>query len=403
MKQFGYVDYIAQSKVGEKFLEGLRAGKLLGNKCTKCGELYFPPRAYCTKNDLTDEFIEWMEFTGKGKLVSYSEVHVAPVGFERYVPYLVCVVDLVEGGRILAWADASPDDVKIGEEVLVRTEEIPGNRVAYQVLFGDQMTQPVTAEEEVEEEISTNKLANKVAIITGAGKGIGKEIALEYGKEGAIVVAAARTYSDVEEVAKIIQEMGGSAYPVACDISSVEDVENMVKTTLEKYGKIDILVNNAGISRSALIHRTTDELWNQVVQINQKGTFNCIRAVIPHFMEKKPTGAKIINFTSTAAKHGNAGQSAYTTSKWGIVALTKTAARELSQYNVQVNCIMPGYILTPMTADTPAAYRDQTISQIPLMRIGKPDDVAKMTVFLGSKDSDYMTGSMVQIDGGLRM
>jgi 3-oxoacyl-[acyl-carrier protein] reductase len=325
------------------------------------------------------------------------------VGFERFAPYIVCVVDMKEGGRMIGWADASLSDLQIGDAVLVQPELIAGNRIAYKILFGESLKEAAKTEEDIEEDIPTRRLSGKIAIITGAGKGIGKEIAVEYAREGASVIVAARTYSDVETVAQQIQNEGGNAYPIACDIANVSDVENMVKTTLDKYGRLDILVNNAGISRSALIHRTTDEMWDQVVNINQKGTFNCIRAVIPHFMDKKPLGGKIINFTSTAAKHGNAGQVAYTTSKWGIVAMTKTAARELASYNVQVNCIMPGYIETPMTADTPAAYREQTISQIPLLRIGETKDISKMTILLGSKDSDYMTGTIVQIDGGLRM
>lgn len=403
MKQFGYVDYISQSKVGNEFLAGLREGKLKGTLCTKCNEFYFPPRAYCTKNDYTDEFMEWKEFSSyKGKVVSFSEVHIGPVGFERYTPYMVCVVDMDGGGRLIGWADVSPKDISIGDVITVKPELIAGNRVTYNLTLGDEVVEPVI-EEDVDSEISSMKLKNKVAIITGSGKGIGKEIAIEYAKQGASVVVSARTYSDVLAVAEQIQEAGGKAFPVACDISKTEDVENMVKVTLEKYGKIDILVNNAGISRSALIHRTTDEMWDQVVNINMKGTFNCTRAVIPHLMEKKPLGGKIINFSSTAAKYGNAGQIAYTASKWGVESMTRTTARELARYNVQVNAICPGFIETPMTADTPSAYKEQTISQIPLLRIGESDDISKMAVFLGSDDSSYMTGSVVQIDGGLRM
>jgi 3-oxoacyl-[acyl-carrier protein] reductase len=402
MKSFGYVDYISQSKVGKELHKGLRDGKLKGTRCTKCNEFYFPPRAYCTKNDYTDEFVKWEEISGRGTIVSFSEVHIAPVGFERYAPYMVSVVDMEEGGRLIAWADVAPTEISIGDRAKVVPELIAGNRVTYKMLLGDEIDAPQIEEEE-DTEIVAMKLKNKVAIITGAGKGIGKEIALEYAKEGAAVVVSARTYSDVLAVAEQIQELGGKAYPVACDISKTEDVDNMIKATLEKYGKIDILVNNAGISRSALIHRTTDELWDQVVNINMKGTFNCTRAVIPHFMEKKPLGGKIINFSSTAAKHGNAGQIAYTASKWGVESMTRTTARELARYNVQVNAICPGYIETPMTADTPSAYKEQTISQIPLLRIGESDDISKMAVFLGSDDSSYMTGSVVQIDGGLRM
>jgi len=147
----------------------------------------------------------------------------------------------------------------------------------------------------------------------------------------------------------------------------------------------------------------SDDLWNSVININLTGTFNCVRAISSHFMEKRPLGGKIINFTSTAAKYGNVGQAAYAASKWGIIAFSKTAARELARYKVNVNCIMPGYIETAMTANTPSVYKEQTIAQIPQMRIGYPDDVAKVAVFLASDDSDYMTGGVVQVDGGLRM
>jgi NAD(P)-dependent dehydrogenase (short-subunit alcohol dehydrogenase family) len=263
-----------------------------------------------------------------------------------------------------------------------------------------------TPEEDISSEeidIKSRRLQDKVSIITGAGKGIGREIALEYAQEGAIVVVAARTLSDIEAVAEEISKSGGKAFPVSCDVANAESVQEMVEKVLEKFGRIDILVNNAGISRSALISKMTDEVWNSVINVNLTGTFNCIRAVTSHLMTKRPLGGKIINFTSTAAKFGNVGQSAYAASKWGIIALSKTAARELARYKTNVNCIMPGYIETAMTADTPAVYKEQTIEQIPQLRIGYPADVAKVAVFLGSSDSDYMTGSIIQVDGGLRM
>jgi uncharacterized OB-fold protein len=221
MKSFGYVDYISQSKIGKEFLSGLREGKLKGTQCTNCNEFYFPPRAYCTKNDYTDEFMEWKEISGMGTVVSFSEVHIAPVGFERYVPYMVCVVDMEEGGRLIGWADVAQGEITIGDPVKVYPELITGNRVTYRLLLGDEIAAGVT-EEETEPEIVSMKLRNKVAIITGAGKGIGKEIAFEYAKEGASVVVSARTYSDVLAVAEEIQVSGGSAFPVACDISKTD-------------------------------------------------------------------------------------------------------------------------------------------------------------------------------------
>lgn len=403
MKQFGYRDYISQSKVGEQFIHALRRGELEGTQCTKCNILYFPPRAYC-KECLSAENIKKAIFSGEGKILSFSEVHVPPAGFERFAPYTVCLVDLKEGGRLVAWIEPDFKPLKIGDYVQVKPEVIEGDRVVYNVTRGkitSASVETTTLPETLD--IQSQRLKDKVAIITGAGKGIGREIALAFAKEGAKVVVVARTQNDINAVAEEIKELGGKALPISCDVSDVVSVQHLIEKTLEKFQLIDILVNNAGISKSALISKMTDKLWNSVINVNLTGTFNCIRAVIPHLSTKRPLGGKIINFTSTAAKYGNIGQSAYSASKWGVIALSKSAARELANYKVNVNCIMPGYIETAMTADTPSVYKEQTIAQIPQMRIGYPRDVAKVAVFLASSDSDYMTGSVVQVDGGLRM
>ncbi len=389
--------------MGSRFLSALREGRLEGTHCSQCDIRYYPPRANC-KECLSDENINYIDYSGEGKILSFSEVHVPPAGFERFAPYTVCVIDLKEGGRLVAWINQEGEPLKIGEDVRVKPEVIEEDRVTYRVIRATQskeITKITTTE--IEPKFRFKKLQGKVAIITGGGKGIGREIALEYAREGAKTIVAARTLSDIEAVVAEIKEFGGEAFAVTCDVADAENVQQLINITIEKFQQIDILVNNAGISRSALINKMTDDIWNSVININLTGTFNCIRAIAPYFMNKRPFGGKIINFTSTAAKYGNLGQAAYAASKWGIIALSKTAARELARYKVNVNCIMPGYIETAMTADTPLVYKEETIAQIPQMRIGFPIDIAKVALFLASSDSDYMTGSVVQVDGGLRM
>ena len=403
MKQFGYRDYISQSMVGTRLLGALKEGKLEGTQCKKCNIIYYPPRAYC-RECLSNDNIDYIVLSGEGTILSFSEVHIAPAGFERFAPYTVCVVDLKEGGRLVGWIESGSEPIKIGDQVRVKPETIEGDRIVYNIVRGDKVESELDISPELKEVTTSSKrLLNKVAVVTGAGKGIGKEIALEFARQGAKVVITARTLSDIEATVEEIKKNGGEAHSITCDVGNPESVQKLIKSALEKYKQIDILVNNAGISRSALISKMTDELWNSVINVNLTGTFNCIRAVTSHFMNKRPLGGKIINFTSTAAKYGNVGQAAYAASKWGVIAMSKTAARELARYKVSVNCIMPGYIETAMTANTPSIYKEQTVAQIPLMRVGYPIDVAKVAVFLASSDSDYLTGSVLQVDGGLRI
>jgi len=402
--EFGYVTYVAPSNTGKRLIKALKQGILEGTRCTKCNTLYYPPRSNCTKNCLTSDHIIWEALSGHGSILSFSEVHIAPAGFERFAPYTVCVVNLREGGRLLAWAGEETGPLQIGELVKVIPEIVEGDRVVYKLLGGEAIEQPIESPKHLEMSESTiKKLKGRVSVITGAGSGIGRAIALEYAKEGATVVVVDMNTTAAENVVKEIQDIGGQAQAIPCDVSNSDNVQMLIELTLQAFQKIDILVNNAGISKSALIENTTDELWNNVLNVNLTGTFNCIRAITPYLQKKRPLGGKIINFTSTSAKFGNVGQIAYNASKAGVIAVTKTGARELARYKVNVNAIMPGFIETPMTAATPAVYKEQTIGQIPLMRTGTPEEIAKVVVFLGSTDSDYLTGSVIQADGGLRM
>ncbi|MFQ5980381.1 MAG: glucose 1-dehydrogenase [Candidatus Heimdallarchaeota archaeon] len=405
MSKFGYVPYVSNSLVSEKFAAGIQDGKLLGTRCTACKTIYFPPRAHCTSQCLSSDNIEWLEIDGKGIVVSISTVYVAPAGLGGKAPYTLCLVELVEGGRALAWMrEGGEQEIGVGEEVVVVPEITDDGQAIYKVLPPDEATQAVEViEGDVDESLISKKLEGKVAIITGAGRGIGREVAGAFSKQGASVVLTARTEAQIKEVEEEIRQTGGKALAVPCDVSKEEDVKGVVQETLQEFGKIDILVNNAGISWSSQLVKMTNEQWNTVIDVNLKGAFLFLRAAAPHMMELKPRGAKIINFTSTAAKYGNPGQANYAASKWGIIALTKVAAREFASYKINVNALMPGFIETSMTADTPAHYKEQTVAQIPLARTGTPNDVVSAAIFLASSDSDYITGSIIQVDGGLRM
>lgn len=405
MSKFGFVPYITNSLVSNKFAVGIQEGKLLGTRCTACKTTYFPPRAHCTSQCLSSDNIEWHEIDGKGTVISLTTVYVAPAGLGGKAPYTLCLVGLVEGGRALAWMrEGGEQEITIGEEVVVVPEITDEGQAIYKILPPDEARQAVeVVDAEAEESFISKKLEGKVAIITGAGRGIGREIATAFSKQGANVVLTARTESQIKEVEEEIRQTGGIALAVPCDVSKEEDVLRVVHETLKEFGKIDILVNNAGISWSSPLVKMTNEQWETVIDVNLKGTFLFLRATAPHMMELKPRGAKIINFTSTAAKYGNPGQASYAASKWGIIALTKVAAREFASYKINVNALMPGFIETSMTADTPTHYKEQTIAQIPLARTGTPEDVVSAAIFLASSDSDYITGNIIQVDGGLRM
>ena len=400
MTTFGKVHYVTASLVEKELLSFLERGKLAGTRCKTCGKLYVPPRAYCTEC-LTDE-VEWEELSGRGKVLSYSVVHIGPTGFTTDTPYTVCVVDLEEGGRMMAGlGEGGEQSIEMGASVQLVPKPIEGDKIT--LIAYPEGEIGTAAKEEVKIKRGDPLLKGKVVIITGAGRGIGKAIALRFAEEGADLVLTARTTSQIEEVAREAEAMGVHALPITCDISNSASVNSMVEQAAEKFGRIDILVNNAGISWSARIQKMTDEQWKSVIDINLNGTFYCMRAVAPVMANQKPKGGKIINFTSTAAKYGNPGQANYGASKWGIVSLTKVAAREFANDGIQVNAIMPGYIETDMTADTPPAYKEEIIGQIPLKRTGKVEDVADATLFLASDQSRYMQGTIIQVDGGLRM
>jgi len=238
-------------------------------------------------------------------------------------------------------------------------------------------------------------------LITGAAQGIGKSIALLLAQNGANIVVSDINLERAEETAREIESIGSKAMAVKVDVASLKEVEQMVEAVLEKFGKIDILVNNAGITRDKLILRMTEEDWDAVLNVNLKGTFNCTKVVVRH-MAKQRSG-KIVSIASVVGEMGNAGQANYSASKAGVIGLTKTIAREFAQRRINVNAIAPGYIETPMTEILPEKVKEELKSLIPMERLGKPEDVAEAVLFLVSEESNYITGQVLNVNGGIYM
>ena len=245
------------------------------------------------------------------------------------------------------------------------------------------------------------KLQDKVAIVTGGSRGIGKAIALRLAAEGAKVVVTATTKAGADKTAEEIRQNGGQAAGFEANVAEVKQVDALIKGTVEQFGGLHILVNNAGITRDNLVMRMSDEDWNAVITTNLTGTFNCIRAASKIMMKQR--SGKIINITSVVALMGNKGQANYCAAKAGVIGLTKSVARELASRNVQINAIAPGFITTDMTAVLPEAAKTAMAQAIPLERMGTPEEVASAVAFLASAEADYMTGQVLNIDGGMVM
>jgi 3-oxoacyl-[acyl-carrier protein] reductase len=243
------------------------------------------------------------------------------------------------------------------------------------------------------------QLEKKVAIITGAGRNIGREIALCFAKEGAIVVIADVLDQDGEKVVKEIESLGSQGFFFHTDVTDPENTENLAKSVVEKFGRIDILVNNAGITKDNLLIRMKDDEWNRVISINLTGTFYCSRAVVKTMISQR--SGKIINISSVVGLMGNAGQSNYSASKAGIIGMTKSLAKELASRNILVNAVAPGFVQTDMTEKLTEEQKKKLFDQIPLKRVAKPEEIAKVVKFLASSDADYITGQVISIDGGL--
>ncbi|MCK4412302.1 MAG: 3-oxoacyl-[acyl-carrier-protein] reductase [Candidatus Eisenbacteria sp.] len=242
-------------------------------------------------------------------------------------------------------------------------------------------------------------LAGKVALVTGAARGIGRAIALALARRGADLVISDIDEDGAKQTAAAISELGRRSLAVRCDVSRRDEVEALVNETVTQLGSLDILINNAGITRDTLLVRMTEEQWDLVLDINLKGTFFGCQAAAKRMM--KARAGKIINLASITGLIGNVGQANYSASKAGVIALTRTVAKELAARNIQVNAIAPGFIETEMTREVSEKARAAFLENIPLKRAGKPEDVAQLVCFLASADADYITGQCITIDGGL--
>lgn len=245
-------------------------------------------------------------------------------------------------------------------------------------------------------------LEGKAVLVTGASRGIGREIALELARQGAnVAVNFSGSEAKANETVDEIKAMGRDAFSVKCDVSNSESVASMVKETIDRFGKLDVLVNNAGITRDNLLMRMKEEEWDDVININLKGVFLCTKAVTRQMMKQR--SGRIINIASIVGVSGNPGQANYVAAKAGVIGLTKTTAKELASRHITVNAIAPGFITTDMTEKLTEEVKAEMMKQIPLARFGEPKDIAKVTAFLASDDSSYMTGQTLHIDGGMVM
>jgi 3-oxoacyl-[acyl-carrier protein] reductase len=244
-------------------------------------------------------------------------------------------------------------------------------------------------------------LSGHIALITGASQGIGRTCALRLAKEGAAVAVAARNQEKLDELVSEISATGGKAAAFALDVGKEEQINETVETVIAQFGKIDILVNNAGITRDQLVMRMKRADWDAVLQTNLTSAYLCIQSVVPSMLKQR--WGRIINITSVFGQMGQAGQANYSASKAGLIGLTMAIAREVGSRSITCNAVAPGFIETAMTAVLSDEFRQAAVKQIPLRRVGTPEDVAGAVAFLASDEASYITGHVLSVNGGMLM
>lgn len=243
------------------------------------------------------------------------------------------------------------------------------------------------------------RLKDQVAMITGGGSGLGREACVLFASEGAKIAVLDINESQGEETVQLIKEKGGAAVFFKVDVGNAAGVGEVTSEIIGKFGSVQILINNAGITRDAMLHKMTHEQWDQVIRINLSGVFNCTHAVIPYMREQEY--GRIINTSSVVGLYGNMGQTNYAAAKAGVVAMTKTWAKELGPKGINVNAVAPGFIKTPMTEAVPEKILKLMEEKVPLKRLGEPKDIAQAYLFLAAPESAYINGCVLSVDGGL--
>ena len=245
------------------------------------------------------------------------------------------------------------------------------------------------------------RLSGKVAIITGAGQGIGAATALKFAREGAIVAVCDLNAAAVSSVVGSCREIGAASVGFTVDVSHRESVEDMVGKVLDQFGRIDVLVNNAGITRDARLQKMTLTQFDDVIDVNLRGVFHAAQAVVDHMVEQG-TGV-ILNASSVVGIYGNYGQTNYAAAKFGVIGFTKTWSRELGPKGIRVNAVAPGFIDTPILSTIPNDVLEKMREQVPLRRLGKPEEVASLYAFLASDEASYINGAVIEVSGGMTL
>lgn len=321
------------------------------------------------------------------KLISYSETKVPLPPYRE--GYIIGIVEDENGKRLIAQIDKKYlKKLSIGIKGKIKIIEDISGKIEFFV-----PDLPLEMEKAIE---------RKVALITGSSKGIGRAIAIELAKKGInLIINSSKSVHEGTELVEEIKKIGSQAIYIKAEVSDSSQVEKMIEEAISKYGRIDILINNAGITIDKKLENMDISQWNKVISVNLTGTFNCTKAVIKHML--KQGRGKIINISSIIGEVGNIGQSNYSASKGGIIAFTKTVAKEYASNGIIVNAVAPGFIKTDMLETIPNNMMQSVLNQIPLGRLGKPEEVAKLVGFLVSEEADYITGQVININGGLLM